>query len=1378
MRQTLSHFQHNSGRVLFLLVFFLVFLPGAVRTQSIDSKGTDFWLMFNYNVTAPTLTVFITSDVATSGTVSIPGLSFSTPFTVAANSVTPVVVPASAATHTSNVIDNKGIRVTALQEVTVYGLNYAPFTTDAYLGLPVDALGTNYIVMSYSGNTLSELGVVGTVNGTTVTITPSVAASGRAAGVPFTITLNQGQTYELGNASDLTGTIISATQPIGVMGANACANIPPGAAFCDHINEMLPPTSAWGTSFATVPLRSRSNGDTWRFLAAEDGTVVTINGVAQPAINRGRWIERILTTQSVVTSNKPILAAQFANGSGFSGNPGDPFMMLIPPLEQFLPKYTVTTVSGYVTHYINIIAPTSIVGTLTLDGVAVPAASFTAIGSTGFSGAQVQVNTGTHNLFGTLPFGVFMYGFNNDDSYGYPGGQSFSAVATVSSVVLSPKSGSASVSSSQCFTATIRDQFNNPVPGIRVDFGITGANPGQSGFAFTNSSGIATFCYAGANSGTDNIVASVGSLNDAGTFVWTLVNPGVYYSKATGDLHNVLTWGLNPDGSGANPSDFNDSTFQLANRPSGLYTMTANWTVNGGKVNIPTGAQLQINGFTFSISELEGAGTVSGSMTSNLTVIGTAGGNINLNFTPGSNWLSNFTVNRTGADASATLGNALNVWNVMTLTTGTLNTGGMLTLKSNAMNTARVAPVTGAIMGDATVERYIPARRAWRILSAPVGGVTGAATGHATMTHTQETVRGTFTTAGGSPRPVSYGTATFSLNAAQTELTMTARIYNIDVNGSQTPGDNNDNLTAAHIHVGAFTGANAGVRWGFFGAPDNDVAPDDLVVVPFASGVGGTFTTKWDVSEGNGGQTLTSSLPDILKGLAYLNFHTVQFAGGEIRGQISLVGAGTQTINQAWQEASILGVSPNPNPFPGYGTHITGGPLFGSVANGFDQSLIVNTNDIASSIKMYNPNINNWEVLQNTNATYVGSDAYMTFVRGDRGIPLSYNSVPPTPTTLRAKGPLKVGDQFYPVSGNGFTAIGNPYASPINFATLTRVGVQNNFYLWDPKMGSQGAYVLLSDNGMGGYSVVPASISPESQYIQSGQGFLVRPTVAGTAGSVTIKESDKSATPSQDVFRTAGGRSTPAFNQAPTFADPQSEQGLRIGLSAQTTDGKAVVLDETFASYKASYADKIDELDAVKMENMEENLGMMRDDQTLMLERRQLPQDGDVIALKLWNTKAQSYVLELNPVRLESVDLIAYVEDRYLKTSTPVSLKEKSQYPFSVSSNPASAQANRFVIVLKKKVDALAVEGKSLITAYPNPVKGSVINLAFTNKAKGVYQVTLTNSAGQVVLRKRIQHAGGTATQPLQLDQKLPKGVYQLHVTGTDGDSTLSVSVQ
>ena len=123
-----------------------------------------------------------------------------------------------------------------------------------------------------------------------------------------------------------------------------------------------------------------------------------------------------------------------------------------------------------------------------------------------------------------------------------------------------------------------------------------------------------------------------------------------------------------------------------------------------------------------------------------------------------------------------------------------------------------------------------------------------------------------------------------------TAMTFEAIVHNIDFTGAQT-ADINDNLVAAHIHASptAVPGMNGGVVWGFFGASFNDNNPNDLVFSPFATGVGGTISGKWDAPEGNNGTTLTAQLPNILGGTSYMNFHTTQFGAGEIRGQIVVV---------------------------------------------------------------------------------------------------------------------------------------------------------------------------------------------------------------------------------------------------------------------------------------------------------------------------------------------------------------------------------------------------------------------------------------------------------------------------------------------------------
>ena len=155
------------------------------------------------------------------------------------------------------------------------------------------------------------------------------------------------------------------------------------------------------------------------------------------------------------------------------------------------------------------------------------------------------------------------------------------------------------------------------------------------------------------------------------------------------------------------------------------------------------------------------------------------------------------------------------------------------------------------------------------------------------MTNDQENPPAVPTAAAGGPRPASFGTARLQFNDAQTAMTFTSTVNNLDFTGSQTPGEPNDDLTVAHIHAAANVDptVNGPVVWGFFGSPFNDNNPNDQVVIPFSSGVGGSVNGKWDAPEGNG-TTLAEQLSNLREGHAYVNFHSTQFPGGEIRGNI------------------------------------------------------------------------------------------------------------------------------------------------------------------------------------------------------------------------------------------------------------------------------------------------------------------------------------------------------------------------------------------------------------------------------------------------------------------------------------------------------------
>ncbi len=98
-------------------------------------------------------------------------------------------------------------------------------------------------------------------------------------------------------------------------------------------------------------------------------------------------------------------------------------------------------------------------------------------------------------------------------------------------LTLAPKTATNTVDAQHCVTATVKDQFGNPTPGITVRFSVTG--PGAtSGARTTDANGEATFCYTSALPGSDvikafadtndNTVQDVGEPSDTATKVWVL----------------------------------------------------------------------------------------------------------------------------------------------------------------------------------------------------------------------------------------------------------------------------------------------------------------------------------------------------------------------------------------------------------------------------------------------------------------------------------------------------------------------------------------------------------------------------------------------------------------------------------------------------------------------------------------------------------------------------------------------------------------------------------------------------------------------------------------------------------------------------------------
>lgn len=251
-------------------------------------------------------------------------------------------------------------------------------------------------------------------------------------------------------------------------------------------------------------------------------------------------------------------------------------------------------------------------------------------------------------------------------------------------------------------------------------------------------SGTATVNNGGSWVCGTNIVTGAGTfMLDAGGNLSMASAAGITASGATGNIQtgsrsfstggNYTYNGTSAQATGDGlPTTVNNLTISNSSGVT-MFAASTDYTV-AGTLGLTSGP-LTINGNNLIINNLQRtSGTLTGSSTSSVGITGTS---IPLFFTAGGRTLRNLAVHD---NASADLQTALDITagssagSVSVASGATLNTFGYLTLKSDANGTARVAeiPVDGAgaalgnINGNVTIERYIPAKRSWRMVTAPV----------------------------------------------------------------------------------------------------------------------------------------------------------------------------------------------------------------------------------------------------------------------------------------------------------------------------------------------------------------------------------------------------------------------------------------------------------------------------------------------------------------------------------------------------------------------------------------------------------------------------------------------------------------------------------
>ncbi|XP_023931904.1 IgGFc-binding protein-like, partial [Lingula anatina] len=409
-----------------------------------DNSGKEFVIGFMDNFGIESLNLFLTTNNPDTVQVNItahPNLLNLLPLqsrtaNVSRGSVTKVEIPISFAMKTTYT-QFKGLLLSSDDEFIVYGSNAMSSSLDAFLALPVYTLGQEYITGSYEvclGAHPALVGLIGIQNSTHIEITPppgkSIFVMGSTVSSKTQVILNRLETIQIQSYSDITGTIINSSKPLAVMSGNKCTEVPCGVVACDHLVEQMYPIDRWGYTYTVVPSAYRQSGDIIRVVGSSDDTVVDITGVPRLVLHKSEFYEfKVLKKAPVfVNASKPVMVLQFSQSQNTDGLESDPYMMVVPAIEQFSSSYTIATANlpdkVYI-NFVNIVTKNSSKEGLRVDGAALNGITWLAIPGTDFTAVQLNVTAGTHRIEHISPiqtFSVFSYGFASYVSYGYPGG--------------------------------------------------------------------------------------------------------------------------------------------------------------------------------------------------------------------------------------------------------------------------------------------------------------------------------------------------------------------------------------------------------------------------------------------------------------------------------------------------------------------------------------------------------------------------------------------------------------------------------------------------------------------------------------------------------------------------------------------------------------------------------------------------------------------------------------------------------------------------------------------------------------------------------------------------------------------------------------------
>ena len=248
-------------------------------------------------------------------------------------------------------------------------------------------------------------------------------------------------------------------------------------------------------------------------------------------------------------------------------------------------------------------------------------------------------------------------------------------------------------------------------------------------------------------------------------------------------------------------------------------------------------------------------------------------------------------------------------------------------------------------------------------------------------------------------------------------------------------------------------------------------------------------------------------------------------------------------------------------------------------------------------------------------------------------------------------------------------------------------------------------------------------------------------------------------------------------NQLDIFNNTTTPQHINIRLYDETSYINADTSDDGLKiHFSSNFSNALNNRDATKFLNIDENIARVENDIYLSYEERALPSENDSLQLYTDQYRDTDYVFEIEVG--DFPDNKVFLSDNY-SSADQILLNEESLNTYSFSVDPSIAESiadERFKILFEDDTFSTSEFDQIDFKIIPNPIVNNQFTIINANLKDKSVDVSLTDMVGKTVFQQRFENFD--ESQKVQPNTQLSSGIYFLQLSNSNRRVTKKLIVE